>query len=227
MGRTIAIGDVHGCLNELNELLEKLELQPSDRLIFLGDLINRGPNSHGVVKRVRGIPGAITLLGNHELRLLRYARKEDPSILRSTDEKTIATLTKKDWRFLRHALLPYFYESALNTIFVHGGFTPDKPWYKQSLKTITGIQLIDNEGNPTNSKDCPQGIPWADTWHGPPFVVYGHFPRSSAYERPHSIGIDTGCVHGGALTAYILPDKHIVQVPARMCYSNGSRLFRS
>ena len=59
---------------------------------------------------------------------------------------------------------------------------------------------------------------WADLWGGPPFVVYGHTPRHEVYRLKWSIGIDTGCVMGGHLTAYILPERRIVQVKARQNY---------
>lgn len=218
MSRIIAIGDVHGCLDELNDLLECVSPTPQDRIIFLGDLINRGPNSSGVLKRVRSMPNAISILGNHELRLLRYDRTQDTGSLRDSDKKTIKGLNKKDWQFLRYNLIPYYYAPEYETVFVHGGFAPGKPWYKQSAKTMCRTQVITPEGKAATRRECPGGTPWFDLWQGPPFVVYGHFRRSEVVEREHSIGIDTACIDGVQLTAYILPEKKIVQVPARKSY---------
>ena len=66
--------------------------------------------------------------------------------------------------------------------------------------------------------DHPDAPPWADLWNGPPFVVYGHTPRAEVYKRKWSVGIDTACVMGGALTAYVLPEKRFIQVKARQRY---------
>jgi predicted phosphodiesterase len=90
MGRNIVIGDVHGCLAELVDLLAKLAPAKDDQLIFLGDLVNRGPDSHGVVSLVRSLPNALSLLGNHELRLLQYRKEREPKILKDYDWKPSA-----------------------------------------------------------------------------------------------------------------------------------------
>ena len=71
---------------------------------------------------------------------------------------------------------------------------------------------------PMTATDEPDAPPWADLWGGPPFVVYGHTPRPEIYKLKWSIGIDTGCVLGGYLTAYILPERRTVQVKARQRY---------
>lgn len=218
MARIIAIGDVHGCLDELEALLERVCPTSQDRIIFLGDLINRGPNSSGVLKRVRAMPNAIPILGNHELRLLRYDRTQNASILRDSDKKTMRGLSSKDWQFLRYSLIPYYYAPEYDTVFVHGGFAPGKPWHKQSPKTMCRTQMITPEGKPATRRGCPNGTPWFDLWEGPPFVVYGHFRNLDVVKRPYSLGIDTACVDGGALTAFILPERTLIQIPARKAY---------
>src|SRR5437763_11525154 len=90
-GRLIAIGDVHGCHLEFAELLAKLALTKDDRLILLGDLVNRGPDSCKVIDLARQ-HGALSLLGNHELRLLKYRRSTDKKHLKEGDTETIARL---------------------------------------------------------------------------------------------------------------------------------------
>src|SRR4026207_24873 len=83
-GRLIAIGDIHGCHVEFSELLARLELAKEDRLILLGDLVNRGPDSNKVLDLARE-HRAIALLGNHELRLLKYRRSGDRKYVKETD----------------------------------------------------------------------------------------------------------------------------------------------
>jgi serine/threonine protein phosphatase 1 len=215
-GRLIAIGDIHGCHQEFAELLDRLRLQKRDRLILLGDLVNRGPNSRKVIDLARR-HGAIALLGNHELRLLNYRKTHDRSLLKENDDETYRELRPSDWAYLR-AMRLTFYAREYQTVFVHGGFVPHRPWRKQPAKIVTCIQVIDRNGQPRRRVDCPDGTPWADLWKGPPFVVYGHTPRQKIYRRKWSVCLDTACVQGGRLTAYILPEKRFVQVKARKRY---------
>jgi serine/threonine protein phosphatase 1 len=217
-GRLIAIGDIHGCHQEFAELLERLELTKDDRLILVGDLINRGPDSCKVIDLARQ-HRAIALLGNHELRLLNYRKEKTPvaDISRDTDADTYQKLRAEDWAYLEAMLLTY-YDEELNTVFVHGGFLPNEPWQRQPASVITRIQSINKEGRPCKRADAPEAPPWADLWNGPPFVVYGHTPRPEVYKLKWSVGIDTACCMGGALTAYILPEKRFVQVKARRRY---------
>ena len=217
-GRLIAIGDIHGCHQEFAELLERLELTKDDRLILVGDLVNRGPDSCKVIDLARQ-HRAISLLGNHELRLLNYRKEKTPgaNISRDTDADTYQKLRAEDWAYLEAMLLTY-YDEELNTVFVHGGFLPNEPWQRQPASVITRIQSINKEGRPCKRADAPDAPPWADLWNGPPFVVYGHTPRPEVYKLKWSAGIDTACCMGGALTAYILPEKRFVQVKARRRY---------
>jgi serine/threonine protein phosphatase 1 len=215
-GRVIAIGDIHGCYQEFAELLGKLELTKDDRLILLGDLVNRGPDSCKVIDLARE-HRALSLLGNHELRLLNYRRTSDTKFVKEGDADTAEKLRPEDWDYLEAMPLTYE-EPDLSTVFVHGGFLPDKPWQKQPASVVTRIQVIDRNGEPRKRADFPDAPAWADLWSGPPFVVYGHTPRSEIYKLKWSVGIDTACVMGGALTAYILPEKRFVQVKARQRY---------
>lgn len=216
MPRTIAIGDVHGCASEFEALLSILKPQPEDRIIQVGDLVNRGPNSHDAVSLAREYKVSC-LLGNHELRLLKA--REDPftNELKNYDLETLNQLTESDWDFLK-TFSNYLHFTEQNTVFVHAGFLPTPAWYHQAIETITEIQVVDADGHAARSADAPNAVSWVDVWPGSPFVVYGHTPRPKVCKRPGSIGIDTGCVYGGYLTAYIVQDKTIVQVPARKAY---------
>jgi serine/threonine protein phosphatase 1 len=201
-GRLIAIGDIHGCHQEFAELLSRLELGRDDRVVLLGDLVNRGPDSRKVIQLARE-HRALALMGNHDLK--------------DGDLDTHAKLQPEDWEFLEGMLLTVE-EPALNTVFVHGGFLPNEPWQRQPAEIVTRIQVIDRNGRPAKRAEAPDAPSWADLWSGPPMVIYGHTPRPEIYKLKWSLGIDTGCVMGGHLTAYELPDKRFIQVKARQRY---------
>jgi serine/threonine protein phosphatase 1 len=215
-GRLIAIGDIHGCATELAELLGKLAPERDDRLVLLGDLVNRGPDSRGVLDLARE-HRATALLGNHELRLLKYRRTGDKKYIKETDLDTFERLRPADWKLLETMPLT-FEEPELETVFVHGGFLPGEPWRKQPAEVVTRIQVVDKAGRPAKRSDAPGAPVWADLWEGPPFVVYGHTSRPEIYKRRWSLGIDTACAMGGSLTALVLPERRIVQVKARKKY---------
>jgi len=222
MPRTIAIGDVHGCADEFEELLDALNILEGDRVIQLGDLINRGPDSHRVLELAR-IYKIEAVIGNHELRLLTAKRENNPSLLKDYDRETVRQLTQQDWEYLE-ALPNLIYDTINDTVFVHAGFIPGQPWQQQPLNIITQIQVIDKKGRAARRSDCSDGLPWANTWIGKPFVVYGHTPRPKVLQRAGSIGIDTGCVFGGHLSAYTLEDQSLLQVRAHKTYAHSKRL---
>lgn len=215
-GRLIAIGDVHGCHRELEDLLNKLDLKNNDRVILLGDLINRGPDSAKVIALAREHAHS-SLLGNHELRLLNYRKTGDPTHLKKNDYDTLKQLNSRDWSYLNGMPLTY-HDREHDIVLVHGGFLPNQPWYRQPARVVTRIQVIDKDGNPRKRSDAPNAPHWSELWSGPPFVVYGHTSRPDISRLKGSLGIDTSCAMGGSLTACILPEKQIVQVKARQKY---------
>lgn len=217
-GRIIVIGDIHGCHQEFATLLDRLSLQPHDRLILLGDLVNRGPDSRRVIELAQA-HGAVSLLGNHELRLLQFRRTGDRQRLKEDDERTLAQLGPPEWSYLE--AMPLTHElPELDTVLVHGGFLPGMPWRNQPAEVVTRVQVIDRAGRPRKRAECPDGQLWANLWQGPPFVIYGHVSRPDIHKLPWSVGIDTGCSMGGHLTACVLPERRFVQVRARRRYSS-------
>lgn len=215
-GRLFAVGDIHGCHAEFAELLSRLDLAKEDRLVLVGDLVNRGPDSCKVIDLAKE-HRAISLLGNHELRLLKYRKTGEKKYLKDGDSDTFKKLRPEDWTYLEAMRLTHE-EPELNTVFVHGGFLPDQPWQKQPAEVITRIQVIDRNGLPAKRADAPSAPMWADLWSGPPFVIYGHTPRAEVYKLKWSLGLDTDCVRGGHLTAYELTEKRFHQVKARQRY---------
>jgi len=215
-GRLIAIGDIHGCYREFAALLDKLNLEHHDRVILLGDLINRGPDSAKVIALARD-HARLSLLGNHELRLLNYRKTGDPTHLKKNDYDTLKQLSSKDWSYMSAMPLTY-HDSAHGIVLVHGGFLPGQSWRRQPARVVTRIQNIDKDGNPQKRSAAPNAPHWSQLWNGPPFVVYGHTSRPTISRLKWSLGIDTGCAMGGSLTACVLPEKKIVQVKAREKY---------
>lgn len=215
-GRVIAVGDIHGCAREFEELLGKLALTKHDRVVLLGDLVNRGPDSHGVLALARE-HAHCSLLGNHELRLLNYRRTGDPTHLKKSDYDTLKQLSAKDWAYLQTMRLT-FGVPVDGAVLGHGGFLAGQRWRSQPARVVTRIQVIGPDGEPHKRADFPDAPHWSERWSGPPFVIYGHTPRPEPARLKWSLGIDTGCVQGGSLTACILPGRTLVQVPAREKY---------
>lgn len=220
--RIIAIGDIHGCADEFEELIDKLQPSAKDRIVLLGDLVNRGPDSARTIALARKHAHR-ALLGNHELRLLNYRRTGDPTHLKKADYETLEQLNHKDWEYLQAMPLTYHVPEC-DTVFVHGGFLPGRPWRGQPARIVTRIQVVGPDGEPHKRSEYPEAPHWSEKWDHPPFVIYGHTPRPKPKRLKWSLGIDTACVHGGALTACILPGRTLVQVPARAAYfRNGGR----
>lgn len=215
--RIIFIGDVHGCIEELETLWNALEVRPSDRIIQVGDLVNRGPDSHAVIQFCK-INKIESILGNHEIRLLSYKRSKDSKILKNYDSSTLNLLTSDDWEYLQ-SLSHTLYLEEQKIVVVHAGFLPNKNWKKQKPNITSQIQVIDKKGNPQKRTNEPNGTPWATKWEGPPSVIYGHTPRIDIDINKWAIGLDTACVYGHFLTAYILPEMKFVQIPAKKSYA--------
>ena len=120
--KLIIIGDIHGCITEFRNLLIEADWQPEDRVVLLGDVINRGPDSHACLKLARRI-GAESVLGNHELRLLNARKNGSFAELKTADKKTYLSLSKKDWAYIEQ-FQPMIRVPEYQLILVHAGFCP-------------------------------------------------------------------------------------------------------
>lgn len=235
MSQKIAIiGDVHGCIDELRELLTLLEHEQLDATWHLGDLVDRGPDSGAVVALLRqhGITG---VMGNHEARLLDLQKRTSSSDISDEKRRSIASLSQdpENWNYLRQLPRIHIIDGVIKRpiALVHGGLWPGLPLWKQPFSVMMA-QLIDpvKPGSVawlTDEKAKAQGlVPWWDLWDGDELVVFGHTVFRQPQVFGNTIGIDTGCVFGGALSALILPDFRIVQVQARRVYAHRDNLFR-
>lgn len=235
--RTVIVGDVHGCLDELRDLLRACSVDwGADRVILVGDLVAKGPDSQGVVQLARE-RRLEAVLGNHDLKVLSYApdathpkeqdkandRRNEKHGARSRDGNELPrnhalvarSLGPDDWSTLGR--LPLYVELPdLNTVVVHAGLVIGLPLVSQPRDLVTNMRSIRPDGLPSKRVDA--GVPWASTWPGPRHVVFGHDAVRGLQRHPFATGLDTGCVYGGSLTALILPERRLVSVPARRSY---------
>lgn len=212
-GRTLVIGDVHGCIDELVELLKVSGWTKHDRLVLAGDLVAKGPGSSAVVALAREHK-ALGVLGNHDAHVLK-GRDGDLSALKGTHREVAASLTEDDWRYLE--LLPLWLDfPELNTLVVHAGLLPNVPVTEQPRHLLLNLRSIDADGS--GSTRVSGGRPWAELWPGPRFVIFGHDALRKLQHHPHALGLDTGCVYGGQLSAVWLPERRLVQVAAKRAY---------
>jgi serine/threonine protein phosphatase 1 len=196
------IGDIHGCLKPLQRLLEKIELQLDDELVFIGDYIDRGPQVREVVDFLLGLPfRCVFLLGNHEKMLLDYLDGKDDGLFLPNGGTATLRSYGGDAGGIPPAHLSFFrslrpiYETP-DYLFVHAGIRPMVSLDKQELEDLVWIR-----------QEFFQFI-----GHFPKPVVFGHTPLQRVLLLPDRIGIDTGCVYGGKLTCLKLPQREVTQV---------------
>jgi hypothetical protein len=217
MQRTIVVGDVHGCVDELRDLMRTVGYSPGDRLVMVGDLVAKGPDSHGVLQLLRE-EGALAVLGNHDAHALA-ARDRKEEDLKPERRQVLDTLEAKDWAYLEG--LPLFVrlgperEGEPDTVVVHGGVVPGVPIEQQEREHLLTLRSIRADGKPSKKIE---GKPWAAVWKGPERVVFGHDAVRGLQQERMATGLDTGCVYGGKLTALLLPERRLVSVSARRSY---------
>jgi bis(5'-nucleosyl)-tetraphosphatase (symmetrical) len=202
MTRQIFIGDVQGCFDELQDLLKVCQVNWNDDEVYLaGDMINRGPKSLEVMQFLMANPQLKCILGNHEHFYLKGKKKK--SFARLNKEFGVHDQRIKSWLFKQ----PYYRESP-DWILVHGGLPngKDQNFDEIDPKILTTIRFDENER------------PWYENYEGQRRVIFGHWAMRGLVEYKNVIGLDSGCVYGGSLTAFILPDARWLSVPARDQY---------
>jgi len=206
--RTIIIGDVHGCPDELMKLLAKAESTKSDEILCVGDLISKGPDSRSVMEWAMGTPNVSSVLGNHEARFLdRWLDGKTPKP-DTPDFKTylqLGDLYQPSMEFIKSWPLFLRRESFF---VVHAGVDPRiSSLEEQSRNDLLTIRV-------------PEGMktPWYESYQGDLPAVFGHWSKNEPVICANAIGLDTGCVYGGALTALILPERRLISVPAKRDY---------
>jgi len=210
--RTIIVGDVHGCAEELEALLDRTAFTTGDRLVFVGDLIARGPRSLGVLDIARRT-GALVVRGNHEQRLLdaRHGNNAGKPPLPKIHRDLGRALRPTDWTLLETSKL-WIDLPEHGVRVVHAGLDPATPFERQAPDTLLRIRTVLGEGRRGN-----RHVLWGTRYVGPPHVVFGHNAAPGLQLHPWATGLDTGCVYGGRLTALVLaPGQKIPRaLPAR------------
>ena len=207
---TFIVGDVHGCFDEFILLLKKAGFNPKcHRLILVGDLINKGPDSLKVLEWVKK-HSVESVIGNHELKFIHQIEQKeelDPSFIKLKDEmgENLDQWIKyfKSW--------PLFIEEK-DFLVVHAGLEPRLHPKFSKKQLLTNIRCWDEK----TGQMCPhtEGKPWHEYYHGKKLVVYGHWARQGLSIKNNSIGLDSGCVYGRFLTGVFLPSRTIVQTPS-------------
>ena len=219
MQRTIIVGDVHGCAEELRLLLRKCGYAKGDRLVLAGDLVAKGPDSQGVVQFARE-NSVLAVLGNHDAFALAHKNDADKERLQGR-RSYLGSLGADDWAYLE-ASPPYLRLGDVRpggpeVLVVHAGLVPGIPVEDQRQEHLRTLRSITDTDEPTSR--LLVNFPWAAHWRGPEWVIFGHDAVRGLQQQPLATGLDTGCVYGRQLTAIILPEGKIVQVSALKRYA--------
>lgn len=229
------VGDVHGCADELRDLLGVLgyRLRKSDltppagrQLIFVGDLVNRGPDTAGVlelVMRAADAGHARAVMGNHDRKLLRALGGQRvnasgplaPSLQQLARRSRSFTAQVED--FLAE-LPPRLVLDGGRLLVVHAGDLPYAPDAERREYNVTGRK--------TGRRDAlglEERHDWVTPYRERALVVYGHTPVLEPQQRGRTLNLDTGCVYGGQLSALRYPELELLSVAARRAYATGKR----
>jgi protein phosphatase len=237
------VGDVHGCLDELLELLERLGYQPDAeaglrhpggrRVIFLGDLVDRGPKiveTVSLVRRMVEAEQALCVPGNHDVKLLRYLKGGKVQIKHGI-EQSIAQIDalppdeRATWVggycALVDNLVAHLVLDQGRLVAAHAGMKEE--YQGRASGRVRAFALFGETTDETDEFGLPVRYNWAADYRGPATVVYGHTPVPSPAWLNNTINIDTGCVFGGQLTALRWPERELVSVSAHQIYSEPVR----
>jgi protein phosphatase len=235
------IGDVHGCYPELIELLEKLgwvvenhvARHPEGRkLVFVGDLVDRGPDSPNVLRLVMASCAAATAIcvpGNHDMKFLRWLNGKNVQPTHGLAE-TIAQLAadpidRRDLSDFLDGLVSHYVFDDGRLVVAHAGLKEE-----MQGRGSGKVREFCLYGDTTGERDeygLPERLDWARSYRGKALVVYGHTPFVDPRWLNHTVNIDTGCCFGGRLTALRYPEQETVSVPARATYAESLRPLRA
>jgi diadenosine tetraphosphatase ApaH/serine/threonine PP2A family protein phosphatase len=213
--RTLVIGDLHGCYDEAVDLLDRLAATSSDRVIFTGDLVDRGPRRRECVELAMRHE---SILGNHEEKHLQQRRRRPEELL---PDHAATRSVLEDRHFSWFGTLPLFIRlPEAGAAVVHAGVLPGVTLERQPAHTLLHAQCV---SPPSTRSFWPSKAPpgwsfWTNHWKGPERIIFGHTVLDRPLLAAWAVGIDTGCVHGRELTALVLPEWRIVSVPARKSY---------
>jgi predicted phosphodiesterase len=223
-GRLIFVGDIHGCYDELVELLERVAPAADDVVVSVGDVVTKGPAADRCLDLWRE-RGYLAVKGNNEIKLLQRAKP----VLRLLLREERAVMRRRDLlRYIRSWPLVVDFPHERVTA-VHGGFLPRMAVTEEDIERerdvvpeLRWIRKIAGEWRSVpKSFKRKTDVLWAEKWRGDRFVLYGHTPLREPRRDKKALGLDTGCVYGGALTAAIWKggEWETVSVRARRQYA--------
>ncbi|WP_431994220.1 polynucleotide kinase-phosphatase [Streptomyces griseoflavus] len=232
------IGDVHGCSAELEALLAKLGyadgVHPEGRTaVFVGDLVDRGPDSPAVLRRVMTMVksgNALCVPGNHENKFGRYLKGRGVQHTHGLAE-TIAQMDEESDEFRAEVrqfidgLVSHYVLDGGRLVVCHAGL-PEK-YHGRTSGRVRSHALYGDTTGETDEFGLPVRYPWAEDYRGRAAVVYGHTPVPEATWLNNTICLDTGAVFGGRLTALRWPERELVDVPAGRVWYEPSRPLRT
>ncbi|NBM17626.1 polynucleotide kinase-phosphatase [Streptomyces sp. GC420] len=228
------IGDIHGCSSELETLLGKLGYvdgsHPEGRTaVFVGDLVDRGPDSPGVLRRVMGMVAsgnALCVPGNHENKLGRYLKGRKVQHTHGLAE-TVEQLQGESEEFRTQVrefidgLVSHYVLDGGRLVVCHAGL-PEK-YHGRTSGRVRSHALYGDTTGETDEFGLPVRYPWAEDYRGRAAVVYGHTPVPSTSWINNTICLDTGAVFGGRMTALRWPERELVDVPAEKVWYEPAR----
>lgn len=189
------VGDIHGCIDEFVELIRRIQLSDTDLLVCVGDVIGKGPDSSAVVDLIMSYPNVLSVLGNYEWDLLNKQRNE-----------TGISSSYRD--YIETWPLVIGWE---NDMVIHGGLNSKKPIHEHDENDLVSIRSPEND----NRYESPF---WFERYEGKQRIYFGHTVLEDPIRMNNTVGLDTGCVYGGALTAYDRSGDRFLSVPARNNY---------
>jgi protein phosphatase len=243
------IGDIHGCYDELVILLGKLgyhmEVIPYDyngfghkithpdgkRVIFVGDLVDRGPRIADVLKIVMSMVKsniAYCVIGNHDDKLLRKLKGSNVQIAHGLED-TLDQLKDEPKEFME--IVKDFLDNLPvqlvvdqgRLIIAHAGMKEE--YHGRYSKGVKSFALFGQPTGKTDEHGLPERYDWAKDYKGKPLVIYGHTPMDAARWINNTMNLDTGCVFGGKLTALRYPQNNLIDTPALYTYYETKRPF--
>ncbi|MEU9993196.1 polynucleotide kinase-phosphatase [Streptomyces sp. NPDC048045] len=232
------IGDIHGCAAELESLLAELGyadgVHPEGRTaVFVGDLVDRGPDSPGVLRRVMSMVAsgnALCVPGNHENKYGRYLKGRNVQHTHGLAE-TIAQMEGESEEFraevrrFLEGLVSHYVLDGGRLVVCHAGL-PEK-YHGRTSGRVRSHALYGDTTGETDEFGLPVRYPWAEDYRGRAAVVYGHTPVPEATWLNNTICLDTGAVFGGKLTALRWPERELVDVPAERVWYEPARPLRA
>jgi polynucleotide kinase-phosphatase len=232
------IGDIHGCRSELETLLGTLgwEIERADgkavtahhpagrTAVFVGDLVDRGPDSPGVLRLVMGMVAAGTAIcvsGNHEAKLVRALNGRKVTVAHGLKE-SLEQFAAEPPEFVERArtfmegLISHYLLDGGRLVVAHAGLK--EAYHGRASGRVRAFALYGDTTGETDEYGLPVRYPWAEEYRGRAMVVYGHTPTIKPEWINNTICLDTGCVFGGTMTALRYPERELVSVPAEQIW---------